>query len=119
MNVGTVIRRLRKSMKMTLEVLADAAGTDAGNLSRIERGIQSYTPEMLESIAKGLGTTASSLISEAEEKEAISTRARDRPLNDEQELLMDYRKLRSSSRSIIRLMVAEMARSQGGNGLHP
>lgn len=118
MNVGAVIRRLRKSMKMTLEVLADAAGTDAGNLSRIERGIQSYTPEMLESIATGLGTTASALISEAEEDGAGLARARDRPLNDEQELLVDYRKLRSSSRSLIKLMVAEMARNQG-NGLHP
>ncbi len=119
MNVGTVIRRLRKSMKMTLEVLADAAGTDAGNLSRIERGIQSYTPEMLESIAKGLGTTASALIGEAEEEGVISARARDRPLSDEQDLLVDYRKLRSSSRSIIRLMVAEMARNQSNNSQHP
>lgn len=118
MNVGSVIRRLRKSMKMTLEILADAAGTDAGNLSRIERGVQSYTPEMLEAIAKGLGTTASALISEAE-GEGVATHARDRPLSDEQELLMDYRKLRSSTRSLVKLMVAEMARHTGGNDLHP
>ena len=31
MNVGAVIRRLRKSMKMTPEALADTAGTDAGD----------------------------------------------------------------------------------------
>lgn len=119
MNVGSVIRRLRKSMKMTLEVLAEAAGTDAGNLSRIERGVQSYTPEMLEALARGLETTASALISEAEEEGVITPRSRDRPLSDEQDLLVDYRKLRGPARSLVRLMVAEMARHTGGNEMRP
>lgn len=45
MTVGAVLRRLRKALGLTLEEMAERAGTDAANLSRIERGKQSYTPE--------------------------------------------------------------------------
>jgi transcriptional regulator with XRE-family HTH domain len=38
-----------------------AADTNASNLSRIERGIQGYSPETLERIAVALGVTVSEL----------------------------------------------------------
>lgn len=55
MNVGANIRRIRKEKKMTLEDVATKIDTDTGNLSRIERGLQSYTDEGLKRIARALG----------------------------------------------------------------
>lgn len=119
MNVGMVIRRLRKSLGQTLEALAAMTGTDAANLSRIERGLQAYTPEWLEKVAQALGTTASALMVEAEESsDTAIARGSGRPLNDEQEMLVDYRRLRGSARGLVRLMIAEMARDSPGNSHH-
>ena len=36
----TKLRKQREKQKTTLEVVAGAVGTDTGNLSRIERGLQ-------------------------------------------------------------------------------
>jgi len=61
MHLGEVIRDLRKEAGRTLEDLAFAAGTDASNLSRVERGQQRYTPELIEKIALALGVTVSAM----------------------------------------------------------
>ena len=61
MHLGEVIRELRKEAGRTLEDLAFAAGTDASNLFRVERGQQRYTPELLEKIAEALGVTVSAM----------------------------------------------------------
>ncbi len=54
MQIGKVIRVLRKERDLSLESLAFDAATDASNLSRIERGIQQPTEEGLQSIATPL-----------------------------------------------------------------
>lgn len=64
MKIGEVIRRRRKALQLTLEQVALAAETDAGNLSRVERGMQSPSYEAVDQIAKALGTTASALFAE-------------------------------------------------------
>lgn len=118
MKIGQVIRRWRKDAKMTLEALATAVGTDAANLSRVERGLQNHTSDGLAAIAAALGTTPATLIAEAESGSSGSGGIA-RPMNDEQELLSDYRRLRGSARSIARLMIAEMAKlSQAPNNTH-
>lgn len=61
MEIGQEIRRRRKALGMTLEDLEALVGIDNGNLSRIERGKQGYTPETLEKIATALGCTVSEL----------------------------------------------------------
>lgn len=61
MKIGQVIRELREARKATLEEIALAADTNASNLSRIERGVQGYSPETLEGIASALGVTVSEL----------------------------------------------------------
>lgn len=61
MKIGQVIREIREAHKATLEEIALAADTNASNLSRIERGIQGYSPENLERIATALGVTVSEL----------------------------------------------------------
>lgn len=40
MNIGHVIRRRRNAKKFTLEQFAAMIDSDAGNLSRVERGTQ-------------------------------------------------------------------------------
>lgn len=70
MKIGDAIRALRRERGATLEEIAFAAATDASNLSRIERGRQRFTPEILERIAAALGVTVSQLYLRAEERVA-------------------------------------------------
>lgn len=70
MNIGDAIRHLRREQGATLEKIALAAGTDAANLSRIERGKQQFTPEMIARIAKALGVPVSTLYSRIEQEQA-------------------------------------------------
>lgn len=46
------IRELRTERQLCLEQVAAVIGTDTGNLSRIERGLQRPGPELAERIAK-------------------------------------------------------------------
>lgn len=66
MHIGQVIRGIREARKATLEEIAFAANTNASNLSRIERGRQGYSPEVLERIALALGVTVAELHMQAE-----------------------------------------------------
>lgn len=68
MQIGKVIRVLRKERDLSLESLAFDAATDASNLSRIERGIQQPTEEGLQAIAKALGTSVAAMYALAEGK---------------------------------------------------
>jgi transcriptional regulator with XRE-family HTH domain len=70
MKIGQVIRKVRKEKAATLEEIALVAGTDPGNLSKVERNLQQPTPEMLESVAKALGLPVSSLYLIAEQTSA-------------------------------------------------
>ncbi len=71
MEIGHVIRALRKKRGESLEKVAFEAGTDASNLSRIERGIQQPSPELLRAIAATLQTTVATLHAYAEGKSAL------------------------------------------------
>lgn len=55
MNIGETIRRIRKGRHMTLLEVANIIESDVGNLSRLERGKQGYSPELLERLADALG----------------------------------------------------------------
>lgn len=57
-NIGENIRRIRKHKKLTLEQVAIPSGTDTGNLSRIERGLQGAPEDLLDRIAAVLGVPA-------------------------------------------------------------
>lgn len=61
MDIGKEIRRRRKALGWTLEDMEQRVGIDNGNLSRLERGIQGYTPETIQKIAAALGITLSEL----------------------------------------------------------
>ncbi|MBA4359311.1 MAG: XRE family transcriptional regulator [Pseudomonas sp.] len=55
MDIGQIIRNARKAKKLSLEELAHQVESDSGNLSRLERGLQSTTPEKLKQIMSVLG----------------------------------------------------------------
>lgn len=55
MEIGPSIRKARKAKGWTLEELANAVGTDTGNLSRLERGLQGASQELLEKLLNALG----------------------------------------------------------------
>lgn len=59
MNIGTAIRAARKAKGWTLEKLAQESGTDTGNLSRLERGIQSVNEPLLKRIMRLLDVSIS------------------------------------------------------------
>lgn len=61
-DVGKAIRTARKARGWTLEELAIMAGTDTGNLSRLERGIQGVSQDLLERILSALGISLSESI---------------------------------------------------------
>ncbi len=71
MKIGDAIRIVRREQGATLEKIALAAGTDAANLSRIERGKQGFTPEMIGRISKALKLPVSALYSRVEQASPV------------------------------------------------
>lgn len=61
MKIGKVLRQHRSAQGKTLEAISFLAGTDAGNLSRIERDEQRPSLDLLEEIARALGLTVSGI----------------------------------------------------------
>lgn len=54
MTIGSTIRRLRKARHLTLNQLAVLIDSDVGNLSRLERGLQGYSDQILGKLATAL-----------------------------------------------------------------
>jgi transcriptional regulator with XRE-family HTH domain len=81
MKIGEAIRKLRQERGATQEEVAIDAGTNAGNLSRIERCQQQPSLELVEQIAAALGTTVADLYAYAEsiQKEVTSTKQASAP----------------------------------------
>jgi len=61
MSLGEAIRKRRKSLGLTLQVLAKKIASDPGNLSRIERGAQNVSEAQLIKICEALNCAPSSL----------------------------------------------------------
>lgn len=68
MKIGMAIRQIRLERGATQEEIALEAGTFAGNLSKIERGQQLPSLDLLEKIACALRTKVSGLFALAEEE---------------------------------------------------
>ncbi len=64
MSIGYKIRQLRKSQHMTLQQLASLTESDAGNLSRIERGELGVNEAMLRKLAQALQISPAQLFSD-------------------------------------------------------
>ncbi|MEW5287626.1 S24 family peptidase [Erwinia papayae] len=66
MKPGERIRELRKAKHLTLHDLALLVESDVGNLSRLERGRQGYSDNLLQKIADALAVPISELFSSGE-----------------------------------------------------
>lgn len=64
MDIGNTIRKARKAKGLTLEALALQVGTDTGNLSRLERGKQGASRELLEKLMEVLGLSLAEGVAE-------------------------------------------------------
>ncbi|HHK7934425.1 TPA: XRE family transcriptional regulator, partial [Serratia marcescens] len=71
MRVGEKIRLLRKQQKYTLNELALLVDSDVGNLSRLERGIQGYSDQLLRKIAKALDVPVAVLFSSDDSESTV------------------------------------------------
>lgn len=72
MEIGQIIRVLRQGRGETLEKIALDAGTDASNLSRIERGVQQPSKALLHKISTALGVSVESIYARAGQSEIVS-----------------------------------------------
>jgi len=70
--IGAEVRRLRKSLDLTVAELGLAAQISAGMLSKIENGAISPSLATLEALAKALNVPISSLFAETEERRDCS-----------------------------------------------
>jgi transcriptional regulator with XRE-family HTH domain len=64
--VGAAIRGIRQAKQLTLDEVAKASGMDTGNLSRLERGLQGFSMEVLGALCKTFGVSVSQLLVGAE-----------------------------------------------------
>src|SRR5256886_14991056 len=70
--IGSEVRRLRKSLDLTMAELAASSGISAGMLSKIENGAISPSLATLDSLAKALNVPISRLFAETEERRDCS-----------------------------------------------
>jgi transcriptional regulator with XRE-family HTH domain len=70
--IGAEVRRLRKSLDLTVAELGAAAGISAGMLSKIENGAISPSLSTLEALAKALNVSISGLFAESDERRDCS-----------------------------------------------
>jgi transcriptional regulator with XRE-family HTH domain len=70
--IGTEVRRLRKSLDLTVAELGAAAGISAGMLSKIENGTISPSLATLAALSKALNVSISSLFAESDERRDCS-----------------------------------------------
>lgn len=73
MSLGQAIRQQRKLSHLTLQFVADQIGTDAGNLSRIERGNQGISEKMLINLCKALSCSPAFLYAQSGQSSLSST----------------------------------------------
>ncbi len=71
-SIGTEVRRLRKSLDLTVAELGLAAGISAGMLSKIENGAISPSLATLVALAQALNVPISALFAETEERRDCS-----------------------------------------------
>lgn len=63
---GKLVRRRREAAFLTQEALADRAGLHPTYISMLERGLRMPSLQVVKKLAKGLGTTMASLVTELE-----------------------------------------------------
>ena len=122
MQIGMVIRELRREQGKTLEEVAFAADTDASNLSRIERGLQQCSADSLARIASALGVSISDLYLRKESgtlrvQEVVLPKRAKLPVDEE--LQMRFQTLTQDNRELALAFIQLLARRQSASKVTP
>jgi transcriptional regulator with XRE-family HTH domain len=108
MTTGALLKKRRLERGLTLEAVALEAGTDPGNLSRIERDAQQPSATLLRKLAQALGVTVTALYAEAE-----TTVLREQPAEysrSQQQLLRRFQALGPANRQLALEFMKMLAR---------
>jgi transcriptional regulator with XRE-family HTH domain len=108
--VGQALRDIRTAKGLNLEDVAIPADSDAGNLSRIERGLQGFTDDTIGRLADALGTPVSQIYALAEEIENGTTTP------DTVGLVRAIDSLHPDSRGAVQTVVASLVKSAPWDG---
>ncbi|MBW2311197.1 MAG: helix-turn-helix domain-containing protein [Deltaproteobacteria bacterium] len=71
MSLGSLIRRSRKQMKLTLKIVAEKSGISEGFLSQVENDVSSPSVDTLVNICTAIGVEAGDLLNQANKQEKI------------------------------------------------
>ncbi len=71
MNLGSVLRKIRKEKGMTLRMVAEKSGISEGFLSQVENDVSSPSVATLVNICNAMATNAGEVISAAEKNERL------------------------------------------------
>lgn len=110
MQIGSVIRLIRKAKNLTLEDLAHNAGTTASYLSRIEMDKNNLSPELLDNIAAALEVSVADIYAEAENQLGRKLNNADFPTFDslsksQAKLISDYESLSGNGKELVDVLI--------------
>lgn len=110
MQIGFVIRLIRKAKRLTLEDVAHAAGTTASYLSRIEMDKNQPSSELLDNVAAALGVSVANIYAEAEmqigkQRDKFELPALDVLTKQQKHLLQDYESLDGRGRELVDVLI--------------
>ena len=119
MKIGEAIKQLRLERGATQEDVALEAGTNAGNLSRIERCQQQPALELVEKIAAALGMTVAELYAytEAHKTKIAKTKASTSDTEQSNAALLfrrSFQQLTTENKHLAVEFVKLLNRTQGG-----
>jgi len=69
MNLGSIIRKRRKELKLTMKEVAERAGISEGFLSQIENNVNSPSVETLRNICGAVGINAGDVLNQIEKQD--------------------------------------------------
>lgn len=96
-----VLYEMRIRKKMTQKDIADATGTTANQISRLENGDRELTPKWLERLSKALNCSKGELLGE----EGIS--------EEEREILDMYKQLSADQKNVIKSTLSAFLSAAG------
>lgn len=96
-----VLYEMRIRKKMTQKDVADATGTTANQISRLENGDRELTPKWLERLSKALNCSKGELLGEA-------------PLSDDARAVLDmYEQLTDDQKNVIKSTLSALLSAAG------
>lgn len=112
MQIGQLIKRKRLAQGATLEQIADGAGLDPSNLSRIERGLQDPSSTLVTRIALSLGVSMGELYGETLSENALSEKLPVAYDKGTKSLLRQYRQLEPKNQKVLLGIASLLKQSQ-------